>query len=91
MSDRLPRYIILEDDFLQERPLVIKDLGPWDRHLTVTNGAESVVEDLVRSGYLPSGRRLLYYDSDNQLDELLVKEGKFAGFPPGPRKEVCHD
>ncbi len=81
-----PNYVIVEDDFLQQRPLVIRDMGPWDKHRTVTNGAEHVVEELVNQGKLPDGRRLLYYDSDDVLDEIVVKDGKFAGFKPGPRR-----
>jgi hypothetical protein len=79
------RYAVIEDDLLQEEPLVIQDVGPWDRHLTVTNDAEWVVEQLVREGHLPPGRRLFYIDTDGQKDELLVKDGRFAGFAPGAR------
>jgi hypothetical protein len=45
----------------------------------VTNDAEWVVAQLA--GYL-LGRRLFYYDSLGSLDELVVKEGRFAGFAP---------
>lgn len=62
--------------------LVIRDLGPWDQHPTVTNDAEGVVYEL---GSQLRGRRLFYYDSENNLDEILVKEGRFAGFAPGPK------
>lgn len=79
-------YVIVEDDFLQRDPLVIRDAGwPWTLHPTVTNDAEMVVADLVAFGQLPDGRRLLYYDSEGQIGELLVKNGRFAGFAPGPR------
>ncbi len=61
--------------------LVIRDVGPWDRHPTVTNDAEAVVVHLARTGYL-NGRRLLYYDSEGNLDELRVVNGRFAGFIP---------
>lgn len=64
--------------------LIIRDVGHND-HRSVTNDAEKVVADLVASGDLPPGRRLFYYDSEGQLDELLVRDGKFAGFRPGPR------
>lgn len=80
-----PVYVIVEDDFLQEKPLVIRDMGPWDRYPTVTNGAEDVVAELVAQGRLPAGRRLFYYDSDDVLDEIEVKDGRFAGFKPRPR------
>lgn len=65
--------------------LVIRDIGHMD-HRSVTNDAENVVADLLRSGFLPAGRRLFYYDSQGQLDEMLIRDGKFAGFAPGPRK-----
>lgn len=67
------------------RPLIISDLGPWDRHPTVTNDAEWVVELLSSEGRLPEGRRVFYHDSEGQLDELVVKGGKFVAFAAGPR------
>ncbi len=78
-------YCIVEDDYLQEAPLVIRDVGPWNQHPTVTNDAENVVAELVQKGMIPEGRKLLCYDSDDQLDELVVKNGQFSGFAPGPR------
>ncbi len=86
MGDRSAQYVIVEDGFDSSEPLVIRDVGPWDKHLSVTNDAESVVEELVRNNRLLPGQRLLYYDSENMLDELVVKDGKFAGFAPGPRR-----
>jgi len=70
-----------------EEPLVIRDVGRDAK--SVTNDAENVVADLRRSGRLPDGRRLLYYDSSGQLDEIKVMDGKFAGFAPGPRGETA--
>ena len=63
--------------------LVIRDLGPWEYCLSVTNDAEAVVEDLVKTGRLKTGQKLLYYDSTGALDELVVQDGKFAGFNLG--------
>jgi hypothetical protein len=60
--------------------LVIRDIGPWETFQSVTNAAEEVVEELVKAGKLPNGRRLLYYDSDNQLDEIVMENGQFKGF-----------
>lgn len=57
--------------------LTIQDGGPWDVHPTITNDAEWVVEQMVRH---LNGRRLFYIDSEGDRGELLVKEGKFAGF-----------
>jgi hypothetical protein len=31
-------------------------------------------------------RQLFYIDTDGQMDELLVKNGQFAGFAPGPKE-----
>jgi len=82
--NRKANYIIVEDDHQRGAALVIKDVGPWDQHPSVTNDAENVVRSLVAQGHLPEGRRLLYYDSDGRLDEILVKDGQFVGFAPGP-------
>ena len=60
--------------------VIITDIGPWDKHPTVTNDAEAVVANLI--GYL-KGRRLFYNDSMGKTDELLIEDGKFAGFANG--------
>ena len=62
------------------QPLYIRDVGPWDRYLTVTNDAEWVVEQLASQGFIPPGRRLLYKDSEGEWGEILVKDRVFAGF-----------
>lgn len=76
------RYEIVED--LPGKPLVIRDVGPWDRHASVTNDAENVAAELFRAGKLPDGRRLFYIDSDGIKDEILHQGGRFLGFAPGP-------
>lgn len=60
--------------------VTLRDLGPWDKYPTITNAAEEVVADLSRKGVIKEGQRLLYYDSENELTELLHKESKFVGF-----------
>ena len=61
--------------------LVIKDIGHNSGGCkTVTNDAERVVAELYANGILKDGVQLLYYDSENYLDELLHKKGKFTGF-----------
>lgn len=85
MKPRLPNFVVEKDD--PAEPLVIRDIGPFDRFPKVTNSAEEVVEELVRVGYLDPGRRLLYYDSDGQLDEILIRDGRFAGFSR-PTEEI---
>ena len=67
-----------------DEPIVIEDLGPWDRYPTITNDAETVVAMLQKRGYLEPGRRIFYYDSDGQLDEILHDDGVFRGFKAGP-------
>jgi hypothetical protein len=66
-------------EIVLERPdrLVIKDLGPWDKHFTVTNDAEWVVSQVASR---LNGRMLLYFDSEGELDQILVQDGRFAGF-----------
>lgn len=69
-----PNYTIESDtpDYL-----LIRDIGPWDQHPTVTNAAEQVVEDLA---IRLSGRKLYYIDSEGETDRILVENGQFAGF-----------
>ena len=65
--------------------LVIRDLGPWDVHLTISNDAEWVVTWLHDGGLLAGVKTLLYYDSEGKIDELrFSKGGIFQGFAPGP-------
>jgi hypothetical protein len=62
--------------------ITLRDLGPWDKYLTTTNAAEQIVEDLSRKGLLKEGQKLLYYDSENELTELVHKDGTFVRFAP---------
>lgn len=71
-----PNYMIVEET---DTCVVIRDIGPWTSHQTVTNGAEEVVAELAP---MLRGRRLEYYDSDGQRDRLLVVDGRFVGFAP---------
>jgi hypothetical protein len=73
---RRARYEIVEDT---AEVLCIRDLGPWDRHPTITNDAENVVADLASK---LGARRLEYVDSLGSRDRLLVVDGRFAGFAP---------
>lgn len=66
---------------------VIRDLGTGNE-LSVTNDAENVVAQVVALKSYAPGQRLLYFDSDGQLDELKIKDGKFDGFAPGPKANV---
>jgi hypothetical protein len=60
--------------------LIIKDVGPWDAHLSVTNDAEGVVRRLLASGDLNPEQRLFCWDSEGELGELLFENGEFKGF-----------
>ena len=71
-----PNYEIIKDC---TQHVLIRDVGPWDRHLTVTNGAEAVVAELA--GMLGS-RRLFYIDSEGDIAELVHHYGKFSHFEP---------
>jgi len=73
-------YVIVEDDVLQKAPLVIRDVGPWSKHRTVTNDVREVVKRLVYLGCLPIGRELFYHDNYGHLDQILIEDGEFAGF-----------
>lgn len=72
-----PRYEIEEED---RGHVVIRDVGPWDQFQTVTNGVESVFRDLKT---IMNGRRLFYYDSTNELCEIIIaSDGEFMAFAP---------
>lgn len=65
--------------------VVIRDLGPWHKYLTITNGAEGVVDELYEQGKLVYGQKLFYYDSEGCMDEITHQNGSFTGFKAGPR------
>jgi len=67
-----------------DHAITIRDRGPWTEFMTITNDAEGVVAELWKLGLLKSHQHLFYYDSADQLDELLHQDGKFTGFKPGP-------
>ena len=74
---KTPNYEVIEQS---DKRILIRDIGPWDIFLTVTNGAEYVVKELAP---ILNGRRLEYYDSEGELTELMIKDGKFVGFGAG--------
>lgn len=85
MAPKANYQIVIEKS--ADDKLVINDIGPWPEYMTVTNCAEQVVEELYEKGLLPPGRKLYYYDSDGNLDELLHDgAGRFQGFG-GPFEE----
>jgi hypothetical protein len=77
MPAKRSRYQIVQDT---PDLLLIVDIG--HDVMSVTNDAEAVVEELALR---LNGRRLEYYDSAGHRDQLLVVNGKFAGFAPAQR------
>jgi len=39
---------------------------------------------LIKTEMITGNRRLLYFDSDDELAEILIKNGKFHGFSSCP-------
>jgi len=77
---RPANFVIVSSIAWKTDAVILRDVGrPWDRFLTITNDAENVVDKLFKERELKPGQRLLYFDSDNELTELLIKDGKFAG------------
>lgn len=56
--------------------VTIKDL---DGRVSVTNDAEAVVAEVLQDY---PGRKIHYYDTDGNLDELCHDGTKFTGFAP---------
>ena len=75
------RYTVVRD---MPYEIIIDDDN--DGAMSVTNDAEAVVAELTERGRLRDGKRLFYYDSDRNLDELCHSGGRFTGFAPGPRR-----
>ena len=68
-------FILVRSD---EDAYVISDVGPWDEFMTITNDAERVVDHCLPR--MQPGQRLLYYDSEGDLGELIIKNGMFSSF-----------
>ena len=78
MSVKYAKYIVI---CTKKEFVLIKDVGPWDKFLTVTNAAESVIQELWANGILHFQPRLFYVDTDEQIDELRYSiDGKKAYF-----------
>jgi len=76
---RPAQFKIIED--VPGEPLVIQDMSNAFLCATITNDAEGVVERLFEAEKLPDGRKLLYYDSDGEIAELVHDgKGNFLGF-----------
>ena len=78
------RYDIIQ---ATETCIVLKDLGPWDRYMTITNAAEHVIEDMQRI-FIIGNRRLFYFDSEGELTELCHEGERFIRFAPVSDEDV---
>ena len=70
--------------------VLINDLGgrPGGGNCkTITNAAAWVVKDLFDRGLIADGQRLYYRDTRDQIDEILIRDRRFAGFKHGGRPE----
>jgi hypothetical protein len=77
---RMPAFVIVRNTPKMDKPIVIRDVGPWDAYPTVTNEIEAVIEKLRSRGLLPADRRLLYYDSEGMLTEAVMEAGAFVAY-----------
>lgn len=75
------KYQIVEET---DSYLVIRDIGHNDGYASVTNAARAVVDELASK---LNGRDLRYYDSIGRLDQILIKDSRFAGFVPITQKK----
>lgn len=67
---------------IEAEAVTIRDLNRGGK--SVTNDAAHVVEQLRAVGFLAPGRKLLYFDSDGELDEIVWEGVSEVGFRPGP-------
>jgi len=77
---RMPAFVIVRNTPKMDKPIVIRDVGPWDAYPTVTNKIEAVIEKLRSRGLLPADRRLFYYDSEGMLTEAVMEAGAFVTY-----------
>jgi hypothetical protein len=67
-----------------DRKILLRDVGPWDRHKTITNDIETVISELWAGGFLEGSPRFFYYDSEGELTEALYSDGLFLSFKHVP-------
>lgn len=61
--------------------IVIRDIGDH-RHRTLTNDADNVVAELLRSKRIKPTSRIYYYDSEGEPGEMVHDGVRFVGFEP---------
>jgi|HubBroStandDraft_6_1064221.scaffolds.fasta_scaffold310963_3 hypothetical protein len=76
---RLPNFEVVADE-TDESQITLRDLGPHSEFPTITNAAEALIKFLANERILENGRKLLYYDSEGDLDQLHHWEGRFVRF-----------
>ena len=66
------KYVLIEDCSSDQYP-----------SMSITNDAESVVEDLFEKHLVGQTTRIFYIDTDGRVDELLHAYRRFDGFQFG--------
>jgi hypothetical protein len=61
-----------------EKDVKLQDIGPWDKHLSITNDPEWVTDQCIKMGL--GKRKLIYLDTNNDWTELLHDGTRFTGF-----------
>ena len=77
------RMVLTTKDFM-----LLEDVGPRDVWLTITNGVDGVVKELIHNGKLQNYQRLFYIDSMNDIGEIkFTIHGGFERFEPLSTKD----
>jgi hypothetical protein len=76
-------YVVVESDF-QGLRTVLRDTNAPGK-MSLTNDVENVVALLLRDRVIAPGGRLFYYDSDDNLDEIVYDASGWLSFRAGPR------
>lgn len=79
-------------ELIERDRMLIRDIGHDTGCPTIANDAEAVVAYIAAKRFLdlPVGkRRLFYIDSEGQEAELIVEQGRFAGFRVAETKGVA--
>lgn len=63
--------------------VIIRDIGHNQGRRTVTNDVEAVVKAIAP---MLEGRRLFYFDSQGDPDEIVYVGDRFLRFAPGPNR-----
>ena len=78
MKTNTPFGADFEIIFVESEFILLKDLDLGNK--SVTNDAEAVVEMILDSF---GDKRIFYYDSTNDIDELCHDKKRFTGFAAG--------